>query len=256
MPVTPPTEDKGRALIRAVVESGVGMLPFVGPITRLFQTTHPAQFSQDVERWQGDITATVNTLTERLARLEATHQPRLMLSALAVEVAVWRLAQAEPPPHHPIGLGEIRAAFADHEASLVAEAVHELADAELVTITPSLGDGGDRVRASWTLIWLFEPLASGVSPIQDAAHLAQQALTQDYLCAQDLYEGLGWTVRRINAALELVATFAPEAHVSRPAHPVFTLYGIHVDSGTRRRLRVFLGAGAASHGEAASSAGS
>lgn len=243
MPLTPPTENKGHAVIRALVESGVGMIPVVGPITRLFQTTHPSQFARDVELWQGDITATVNDLAERFAALEAAHDPKLILSDPAVDVAVWLLADEERSPDHPVGLDEIIAAFPDRDPALVEEAVHELGDADLVAITPVMGAGGARVRAEWPLIWLFEPLASGASPMKDAAQLAQRALSDDDLQAQAIQDDLGWSVRRINAALELIASFAPAGHVRRPSHPVFTVYGVHVDSGTRRRLRGFIGAG-------------
>jgi hypothetical protein len=241
MRLTTPIEDKRRAVFRALVESCVGAAPFVGTLTRLYQTTHPSQFARDMEQWQGDITASVNDFAERLARLEAQYDPQLTLSDLAIEVAIWLLGDPDRPPHDPVSLGEITAALPDQRAELVAEAVHELADTDLITITPVVGDGGDRVRAAWPLIWLFQPLANEVSPLKDAARLAEQALTDDYLNAQDIHDTLGWPPPRINAALELIATFAPEGHVSRPAHPVFTLYGIHIDAGTRGRLRRFIG---------------
>lgn len=242
MPLTPPIENKSQAVVRALVESGVGMIPFVGPITRLFQTTHPSQFARDVEQWQGDITATVNDLAERLADLEATYQPKLVLSDLALEVALWLLAEDARSPGYPVSMGQIIAGLPNREPGLAEEAAHELADVGLVKITPVVGDGGARVRILWPLIWLFEPLASGEAPLKDAARLAGTALTEDDLCAQDIHEQLGWSPRRVNAALELIATFAPSGHVSRPSHPVFTIYRVHVDSGTRRRLRAFIGA--------------
>ncbi|MBO6714490.1 hypothetical protein [Parvibaculum sp.] len=241
MALEPPIENKGHAVMRALVESGVGLLPFVGPITRLFQTTHPTQFARDVEQWQGDITATVNDLSARLAELEARSAPQLRLSDLAVEVALWLAGSPDRPPHHPVSLGEIAAGLADHDPALVAEATHELKDADLVAISPSIGAGGDRVRARWMLIWFFLPLAGGASPFKDAARLAELALQSDMLSAQDVHEDLEWPVQRVNAAMELIATFAPEGHVSRPAHSVFTLYTVHIDAGTRRRLRGWLG---------------
>jgi len=245
MALKPPVENKGHAVLRALVESGVGLLPFVGPLTRLYQTTHPAQFARDVEQWQGDITARVNDLACRLADLEAKHTPRLCLSDLAVEVAVWLVGAPERPPHHPVSQGDIVEGLADHDPALVEEATHELADADLVVISPSLGPGGNRVRATWALIWLFLPLTGDASPVRDAARLAALGLERDVLSTQAVHEDLGWPAQRVNAAMELIATFAPEGHVSRPAHPVFTLYTVHIDAGTRRRLRVFLGAAGA-----------
>lgn len=53
MPLIQPKENKGRAVLRALVESGVGMVPLVGPLTRLYQTTHPSQFQKDVEHVAG-----------------------------------------------------------------------------------------------------------------------------------------------------------------------------------------------------------
>lgn len=254
MILAPPKENKGRAVFRALVESGASLLPLAGALARLYQTTHPTRFAQDVERWQGDITATVNDLAQRLAALEVQYAPQAVLSDLALEAAVWFVADPDRPPHWPVSLGDIVEGLPGHDPTLVAEAVHELADADLVTLTPNIGPGGDRVRAQWPLIWLFEPLASGISPVRDAARLAKQALAEDYLAAQAVQDANGWSVRRVNAAFELVATFAPEGHVSRPAHPVFTLYGIHIDAGTRRRLRAFIGAQADT--KAASSGGS
>lgn len=242
MPLTMPVENKRHAALRALVESCVGMAPFVGPLTRLYQTTHPSRFARDVEQWQGDITASVNDLAERLARLEADFDPQLSLSDLALDVAIWLLKDPDRAAHHPVSLGEIAQGLTEANAARVAEAVHELADAELVTLTAVVGDGGDRVRSSWTLIWLFQPLADGVSPLRDAAGLAELAMSEDHLDAQRVHERLGWPAQRINAAMELIATFAPAGHVSRPAHPVFTLWGIHIDAGTRGQLRRFIGA--------------
>lgn len=139
-------------------------------------------------------------------------------------------------------MDQILAAFPDVSANHVEEAVHELADAGLTTITPVIGAGGSRVRADWPLFWLFEPLATGVSPMKDAAELAKGSLNDDHLSAQAAGEHYGWAPRRINAAMELIATFASEGLVSRPAHPVFTIWGIHVDAAMRRRLRKFVGA--------------
>lgn len=242
MPLTTPVENKRHAALRALVESCVGLAPFVGPLTRLYQTTHPSRFARDVEQWQGDITATVNDLAGRLARLEADFDPQLRLSDQALDVAIWLLKDPDRPAHHSVSLGEIAQGLTEVSAARIAEAVHELADTELVTVTPVAGDGGDRVRASWMLIWLFQPLANGVSPLKDAAGLAERAMTEDHLDAQWIHESLGWPVQRINAAMELIATFAPAGHVSRPAHPVFTLWGIHIDAGTRGRLRRFISA--------------
>lgn len=242
MPLTTPVENKRHAALRALVESCVGMAPFVGPLTRLYQTTHPSRFARDVEQWQGDITASVNDLAERLARLEADFDPRLRLSDLALDVVIWILKDPDRPAHHPVSLSQITQGLRKVSADRVAEAVHELADAELVTVTAVVGDGGDWVRASWMLIWLFQPLANGVSPLKDAAGLAEAAMSEDHLDAQQIHESLGWPVQRVNAAMELIATFAPVGQVSRPAHPAFTLWGIHIEAGTRGRLRRFIGA--------------
>lgn len=238
MSLAPPNENKGRAVLRALVESSASLLPVAGALARLYQTTHPSQFAHDVERWQGDITATVNDLAERLVALEAQYAPQMALSELALEVACWLVGDEARPAHWPVDLAAIIEGLPRRPANLIAEAAHELADAELVTITP----GGDFVRASWMLIWLFQPLANGVSPVRDAADLGRQALTQDRLNAQEVHEATGWPVQRVNAAFELVASFAPPGHVSRPAHPVFTAYGIYIDAGTRRRVRTFIGA--------------
>lgn len=242
MPLTTPIENKRHAVLRAVVEGLVGLTPVGGVLSRLYQTTHPARFAREVEQWQGDITATVNELAERLARLEAEYDPQLALSDLALEVAVWLLADPERAPHHAVSLGDILAGMSAANPDRVTEAVHELADAELLTITPVAGDGGDRVRASWVMIWLLQPLANGVSPLSDAGRLAEQALSEDQLDAQLVHETRGWPVHRVNAAMELIATFAPPGRVIRPANPAFTLSGIHIDSGTRGRLRRFIGA--------------
>lgn len=245
MTLTAPKDDKSRAVLRALAEAGASFFPLAGALARLYQTTHPAQFAREVEHWQGDITATVNALDARLSALEARHQPKLVLSDVAFDIALWLVADADRPPHWPVSQGDIVAGLPDQEPGLIAEAVHELADLELVKVTPSLGDGGDRVRALWPLIWLFEPLASGVSPVRDAAALAVKALTTDHLEAQAIHDEKDWTVRRVNAAFALVATFAPPTHVRSPSHPVFDIYGIHVEAGTRRRLRAFIGAPAA-----------
>jgi hypothetical protein len=242
MPLVQPKENKGRAVLRALVESGVGMVPVVGPLTRLFQTTHPSKFQTEVEQWQGDITASVNDHEGRLAALEAAYEPHLLLSNLAIDVALWIVEEDEPSPGYPVDMDRVRAAFPSAEPDLVDEAIHELADAGLVTITPVISAGGARVKANWPLFWLFQPLATGVSPMKDAADLAQWCLSEEYLSSQEVEQRYGWTVRRVNAAMELIATFSPEGLVSRPAHPVFTIWGIHIDASMRRRLRRFLGA--------------
>jgi len=228
--------------LRALVESGVGLIPVLGPLTRLYQTTHPSQFQKDVEQWQGDVTASINNLKRRLEALEATFSPKLVLSDQAVEIALWIVGEDEHAHGYPVGMDQILSAFPVADVRGVEEAVHELADAGLVEVTPVIGPGGARVKAEWPLFWLFEPLATGISPLKDAAEIARWAIGEEHLSAQEVQEEYGWPPRRINAAMELIATFAPPAHVSRPANPAFTVWSLHIDAGTRRKLRQFLGA--------------
>jgi len=95
MALTAPHDDRAPAVLRALAEAGASFFPLAGALTRRYQTTHPARFAQDVERWQGDITATVNALVARLALLEAQHEPRLVLPDTAFDVALWFVADPE-----------------------------------------------------------------------------------------------------------------------------------------------------------------
>ena len=241
-PLQVPEADRRAAVLRALLEGTAGLIPVGGLLARLYQTTHPPQFERALQAWRVALSDQVNDHARRLAELEARFEPELLLSALAIEIAFWIVSQAgdERPEVHT--LTDLLAAAPHAPADRVEEALHELAEFELIRFPLILGGAqGPGARPRFELFWLFEPLVSAVSPLADAECIARLALTEDQVLAPEILTRFGWTSRRVATALAVLEPLIPEAHKGRPANPSFPLFSLHVDAGSRMRLRRYLG---------------
>ncbi|WP_420469963.1 hypothetical protein [Brevundimonas sp. FT23042] len=216
--ITAPIENTDRAILRAVLEATAQFMPVTAALTRLYQTTHPSKFQQDVASWQVAVSDTVNQQDVRLAALEAAHHPQLLLSDEAVAVARWLSETSEFGLEDGIGFGVLVGAFEGMDKADLEDAVAELAAVGLVSSSGALGHAIFRLRPTVLLYALFDPLVLQTSPQSDAAVLAAKALALNSGSVRELLTALEWSVRRLNPALLLLMTQLPGA-VSREVSP-------------------------------------
>ena len=207
--IEPPKENVDRAIWRAVAEAATQFTPITAALSRLYQTTHPTQFQQDVARWHEVVSDTANDHEARLLALEATYQPKLKLSADATALALWLAETSDYGLEDPVGFDEVIAAFPDAAKRDLEDAAAELASFGLVKTSGALGHPIRLVRPLSPLFALFDPLVKGVSPQNDAATLAAKALELDSGNVPGLMEALGWDTRRLNPALMLLTSVIP-----------------------------------------------
>lgn len=212
--ITAPIENTDRAILRAVLEATAQFMPVTAALTRLYQTTHPSKFQQDVASWQVAVSDTVNQQDVRLAALEAAHHPQLLLSDEAVAVARWLSETSEFGLEDGIGFGVLVGAFEGMDKTDLEDAVAELAAVGLVSSSGALGHAIFQLRPTVLLYALFDPLVLQTSPQSDAAVLAAKALALNSGSVRELLTALEWSVRRLNPALLLLVTQLPGA-VSR-----------------------------------------
>lgn len=216
--ITAPIESTDRAVLRAVLEASAQFLPVTAALTRLYQTTHPSQFQQDVTRWQAAVSDSVNQQDARLSALEAAHSPRLLLSDEAVAVAKWLSETSEFGLEDGVELGELVAGLGSIDKADLEDAVAELQASGLVSSQGAIGAAMVRLRPTVLLYALFDPLTVQTNPQSDAALLAAKALELNTGSVRQLREALEWSARRLNPALMLLMTQLPGA-VSREVSP-------------------------------------
>jgi hypothetical protein len=199
-----PKPDIGRSVWRAVFEAGAQFIPVTAALARLYQTTHPSKFEQDVQAWSSAITDTVNTHEERLQALETTDQPQMTLSSAAQALAVWLARESPSALGNRFGYVDVKAAFPDVERRNLEDAVAELKQARLVEVLSAIGQPILKIMPTTDLYLLMDPVAVGTSPQADAVQLAREALALDGGRVREIAERLGWSPRRVNPALALL----------------------------------------------------
>ena len=202
--IATPKADVGRAVWRAVFEAGAQFTPVTAALARLYQTTHPSRFEQAVGVWRDEITSTVNDQQLRLAALETTYQPRMMLGAAAQDLALWLAREAPTANGDGFGFEAVQAAFPEVGKRDLEDAVAELRQAGLVEVISAIGRAIVDVTPTNTLFLLMDPVALGTSPQADAVSFAREALALDGGRVREIAGRLGWTPRRVNPALALL----------------------------------------------------
>lgn len=202
--IAPPVENVDRAVWRAALEAGAQFFPVTAALTRLYQTTHPSRFEQELVQWRMTISTSVNDHAARLQRLEETYHPHLALSDGAKALALWLAGHSTSGRDVGVDFDEIRAAFPETDKRTLQDAAAELKLFGLATIAAALGVPVLSVSPTFDLFALMDPVVIGTSPQSDAVEIARQALELDAGRIPEIAQRLDWTPRRMNPALALL----------------------------------------------------
>ncbi len=202
--IVPPVQDVDRAIWRAVLEAGAQFFPVTAALTRIYQTTHPRQFEQELERWRLTVSASINDQDARLQRLEDTYHPRLALSEESKALALWLASRSITGRQESVEFDVVVAAFPQSSQRTLQDAAAELKHFGLATIAAVIGNPVYSVAPTYDLFALMDPVATNTSPQNDAVEIARQALELDGGRVPEIARRLGWSPRRMNPALALL----------------------------------------------------
>ena len=237
--IIPPKENIDRALLRAFLEAGTQFFPVAAALSRLYQTTHPTQFQQDLEKWRSDVSDAANRLEMRLDALEEAHHPKLSLSDDADALARYLVGQSENGLESFVESGVLTDALPGWNSRRLQDAAAELKLAGLATTSATFGDPVRLVTPTSMLFVLFDPVVMGTAPLRDAVDLARLILEQDpsQVSSAEFAQRLGWAPRRFNPALSLLLTLVPDGQVRKVVQPTWVTAGFIVSAETRVKLR-------------------
>jgi len=140
------------------------------------------------------------------------------LSPFAIRLAHHISQLSENGLPDPISWGSLVEHFRDEDRPHMVEAVFELENAGLITVSGAINvpDGISHIRPSYDLFWRFDPEVFNVEIEEDVATLIRLILDDDALgSAELLHEQVGWTRRRFNPAFARIVEEFPEGRVSQ-----------------------------------------
>lgn len=233
--LTPPVDDKKRALARATAEIFLAKIPVFGDaLVRLYQETFPPAFQAQLETWRRDVSdkvnghdAVLNALTDRL-------QPTLIISeaATAVAISMCRLSAKGLPS--PIPFDDILAMTPEFNRLDVDHAIYELAELAFVTTKHQHLS----IRPTLDLFRAFDPAALGTNPEADAKLLARAVLdTPAFSNVHVLDVHMAWPRRRFNPALAVMLTFVN--HMSQELQDDYPTTSFILDGPATVKLKRF-----------------
>ena len=235
--ITLPQEDKNRSLLRLFLEAAAQFHPVSAALARVYQTTHPSRFEQDIDQWREDVTAATNDHAERIATLEATYRPKLQLSEAALKLAVWLVETSPDGLETPITFEQVKAAFPETPGLDLQDAAAELGMYRLGSVSAALGHPVRTIRPTYDLFALFDPLVMGTSPQNDAVTLAWLSLELDSGHVPELEAKTGWPKRRLNPALALLLTLVDPGGVRKVIQPDYVTLGFSLTAHERVRFK-------------------
>lgn len=162
----------------------------------------------------------------------------LALGPLAVRVARWLTLNLDEGRVGPIKSLMLKNAFADAPQRELDEALAELALDGFISTTRSLGPEFPRISVTLDLYATFDPLTIGNDPTADSGTLATLALDfGDSVQAKDLHQQCGWTKRRFNPALGILAEQIDERRVRKSPDDAYNVHGFLMTAEDRVVLR-------------------
>jgi hypothetical protein len=242
MSLKPPAPNPRRDLLRAALEALAQFTPVTAALTRLYQTTHPSQFEQEVASWRHDASEAINDTQDRVRALEEAHQPKLKLTPAAQALAEWLALTSEKGLEDPVEFEDIKAAFPETPQRDLQEAAAELEMYGLASISTAIGHPVLRVTPAVELFAIFDPVVLGTSPQSDAVELAKAALELDSGHAPELEAKLRWPKRRLNPALALLLTLVAPGRVRRVIQADYVTLGFILAAEERVRFRALIAA--------------
>ena len=147
----------------------------------------------------------------------------LNVGQLAKEIGLWMAKTSDNGLSNLPHGTDIEKAFPDASARDLNKALAELESEGLVTLSRYMGGGVPFISLTSDIFAVFDPVAHGTDPHQDACELIRSILkeaneknmTSYSVSGRELLEGTGWPHRRLNPALSLVLSNIDDRRVSR-----------------------------------------
>jgi hypothetical protein len=237
MPITYPDMNPKRDLARKVAEALVAQIPVLGDTAvAVWSVTHPTEAQSRWEAWSKDVTKTINDLEAIISELV----PTITLSDDAAALGVWASKVSSQGRPEPIPFEALRAAFPGATRRELEDACGELEAVGLLQTSGAIGHVIAYLSPTVELFAVFDPIAVGFDPRRDAAELATRILSPDHPpMADELVEALGWTTRRFNPAMQIVAGFVASGRRSGEINAEYACRYVMPSPVERARLTAF-----------------
>lgn len=172
----------------------------------------------------------------------------LDISQLAKEIALWMAHQS------PKGLGylaqgsDLKAAFVNATPRDLSKALAELENERLVELAGGIGRDVPQPFPTSDLYAIFDPVAFGTDPHEDACDLIRRILAKaksedsaSYgVSSPQLLAETNWSHRRLNPALSLVVAQVDSGRVSKSIDGEFAARSFHIMASDELALEHFL----------------
>ena len=238
MPLQLPNIDPKRELARKLVDSTISLIPGVGGYFSVVASViFPSEAERKREKWQKEITDTVNNLEKAIDEF----LPTIKLSMNASYLGYWISQTSEDGRLDPVMFDDIQKAFPEANRSELEDACGELELTGLVIISVAMGYKVRNIRPTYSLYEIFDPLVfEKANPRIDAASLARYILAQEGTASADkMVQNFGWEVRRLNPAIAIICSMIGEGRKSAENHPVYFCRYLMPDPTERAALRHF-----------------
>lgn len=243
-PIEPPAKHRAGDMTRSVSKAVIGSIPGAGAfLAEAADQFLPDATARDRERWEGEITNSVNGLQIHVAAFGSTGSSAVPLSRKASAIGVFVAREC------PEGMGDYYIAYDDMAAALPEFSADDLADGlgeleALALIVSSDWIGSDETYAMTDAGYgVFDQSAMGWNTAEDARTLAAWALEQGDTAEMSLFQdSSAWSVRRINPALALVLARVDSENVSKEVPRVYHTNYFYMSKADRARLRRYVGA--------------
>lgn len=238
--VKPPMKHPKAELGRAAARSVAGAVPIAGTlIGEISDKILPDPEAEDRSRWEGEITSEVNSLSGRVDDLDDDPFRKAVTISGGAAVAAKFLAESCPDgmtqDYHTLEeMLEIDPELSKNE---LLEGLGDLESYGLIETAEFIGAPAE-YRLTQAGYEALDPPIMGWSPEQDARKLAGLiACKRAEFSAMELEQETGWSKRRLNPALRIIADFVSLR--SNEIQPHYVSPWFHPTNAEFARLRRF-----------------
>ena len=240
MPISPPDTSIKRDLARKLFDTMISGIPVAGgPLAAIYSVTHPAQGEVLESQWRAEITVLVNDLEKAVSFLTSS----ISLTEDAAFLGKWIANSSETGGRFDTyDYEQIVAQFGGASRNEILEAVGELENNDMVSVSHCIGKPFSHLRPKHKLFEIFDPIIfSNVNPRKDAAQIVEKLLSKEgSISSAELVEEFGWSDRRINPAMAIVSGFVSEGRISSPMGQPYIVSSMFIDGSERASLRRFM----------------
>jgi len=239
---TPPVENKRGGSLRRVAECLAQATPLTAGLAHLYAFTHPGDFERQLQTWREEISSETNDLSERLRMIEDILAPRMIISELALDIALLLSeTSAKGLDWDAVEFDTILKQFPDAEPRKLQRSCAELEHHNLTQNSAAMGHPVLNLAPRYQLFWMLDPVTQNTAPSDDAKSIVELLLENSrFGSIPTLEEHLGWTKRRLNPALALALQFVDPRRISKSMQPDYVTRSVSLLPEDEMRLERFL----------------